>query len=242
MVFLSPIHIKVKKGDIAERVVFGGDPGRIEQLSKLLSDVRLVNKYRGFLIYTGKYEDVPITIATHGIGTQSASIVAEELISMGAKALVRLGSCGALIKGLKIGDAVIPTGCSYYPGGLFYQYLGEWCCAASTPNYELLSNLVEETGKTGLRYYIGPVVSSEAFYAEDPEFAKRWGERGNIAVEMECSALFLLGHLRKVKMGALLIVSDSLVEDLGFAGTEELREFMEKAATAAFRALIKTSI
>ncbi len=63
----------------------------------MLVDARLVNDNRGGLItYTGKYNNVDITVATHGIGgAPSAAIVIEELISMGARFIIRLGTTGA---------------------------------------------------------------------------------------------------------------------------------------------------
>ncbi|WP_243679678.1 hypothetical protein [Vulcanisaeta souniana] len=71
-------------------------PERARQLSELLVSARLVNENRGGLItYTGKYNNVDVTVATHGIGAPSAAIVIEELISMGARFIIRLGTTGA---------------------------------------------------------------------------------------------------------------------------------------------------
>ena len=234
----QPVHIKAKKGDIAERVIIAGDPARVEQVSKeLLRNVRLVNTNRGFIAYTGEYDGVPVSVVVHGVGVPSSVLVLEELIMLGAKAIVRLGSCGAMIKGMRIGDIVIPTAAAYYPGGAYYQYMGELACAPSAPDFELLRNLVEAAKDLNVKYYLGPILTSDAFYAEDPEFAKRWASRGVIAVEMECSGLFMIGHMRNVKVAAILIVSDSLVEDLGFAGAEELKEYALRAAKVTLEAL-----
>lgn len=52
---MNPVHILAKKGDIAEKVLVVGDPGRAELLSSLLESPKLVNKNRGFLVYTGTY-------------------------------------------------------------------------------------------------------------------------------------------------------------------------------------------
>ncbi|MEM1710468.1 MAG: nucleoside phosphorylase, partial [Sulfolobales archaeon] len=106
----NPVIIRAKKGEVAERVVVGGDPARIEQLASLLEKPKLVNSNRGLLVYTGSYEGVPVTVATHGIGGPSSAIVVEELVMLGAKVIVRFGTCGAMVKGLGIGDIVIPTG------------------------------------------------------------------------------------------------------------------------------------
>ncbi len=239
----QPIHIKARKGDIAERVIVAGDPARVEQVSKeLLIDVKLVNTNRGFIAYTGKYDGVPVSIVVHGVGVPSSVLVLEELIMLGAKAIVRLGSCGAMIKGMRIGDIVIPTAAAYYPGGAYYQYMGEHACAPTAPDFELLKNLVEAAEEMRIKYYLGPILTSDAFYAEDPQFAKRWASRGVLAVEMECSGLFMIGHMRGVKVAAILVVSDSLVEDLGFAGAEELREYALKAARITLEALKRVKV
>ncbi len=239
---IGPIHIKASKGDVAERVVVAGDPARVEQIANMLSNVRLVNRNRGLLVYTGEFEGTPITVAMHGIGAPSSSIVFEELAMLGAKVMVRIGTCGAMYKGAKIGDVIVPTGASYYPGGFYHQYLKEQACVCAVPDFEVTTRLVEELAKEGIDYKLGPVISSDAFYAEDPEFAKKWSARGIIAVEMECAALFMLGMMRKFKTGAVLLVSDSLVEELGFASAEELKEYVERIAKAVLRALKRITL
>ena len=236
---IGPIHIKAKRGEVAERVIVAGDPARVEQVAKMLENPRVVNTNRGFIVYTGTYKGVPVSVAVHGVGHPSSMLVTEELIMLGAKVIIRFGTCGAMVKGLRIGDLVIPTAAAYYPGGAFYQYLRENVCTAAAPHFEVLKTLVEEVQKSGINYVIGPVVSSDAFYAEDPEFVKRWTSRGIVAVEMECAGLFMLGAMRNVKTGALLMVSDSLVEELGFASAEELRSYVDRAAKIVLEALIK---
>ncbi|RLG81780.1 MAG: nucleoside phosphorylase, partial [Thermoprotei archaeon] len=184
---MQPIHIRAKRGDIAERVIIAGDPARVEQIGReLLANAKLVNTNRGFISYTGNYKGYRVSVVTHGIGVPSMLLVVEELIMLGARAIVRVGSCGAMVKGMKIGDIIVPTGCAYYPGGAYYQYLREDVCFAAAPSYELLNNMVEAARSLDVKYYLGPVLTSDAFYAEDPEFAKKWGSRGVIAVEMEC--------------------------------------------------------
>jgi 5'-methylthioadenosine phosphorylase len=189
-------------------------------------------------VYTGLYKDVPISVAMHGVGHPSSMLVVEELAMLGAKIVVRFGTCGAMVKGLKVGDVVIPTA-AYHPGGAFYQYLRENVCMATAPHFEALKTLVEEMQRAGVNYAIGPIVSSDAFYAEDPEFVKRWTSRGIVAVEMECAGLFMLGAMRGLKTGSVLMVSDSLVEELGFATAEELKTYVEKVSKAVLEAIVR---
>lgn len=232
---MNPVHILAKKGEVAERVLVAGDPGRIRLLSSLLEEVRLVNENRSFLVYTGKYKGKEISLAAHGIGGPSIAIVLEELIMLGGKIFIRYGTTGALVPEIELGDYVIPIGASYNRGGLFYQYLKEDTCVAATPDFELTSVLVKNFAASGLRYHVGNVFSSDAFYAEDEEFAKKWSSRGNIAVEMECATLFGLGKLKKVKTAAVLVVSDNLAKG-GWISREEL----EKKVIIGAKAILDT--
>jgi len=237
---LSPQHLKAKKGDVAERVVVAGDPARVVQLSKMLGGARLVNENRGFVTYTGNYNGTPITAACHGIGASSCAIVFEELTMLGAKAVVRLGSTGAFIKGMKIGESVIPTGAAYVSGTLG-QYIPD-AYIAPVPTFDVTAELVGAAKEESLAYYIGPVFSSDAFYAEDAEFVSKWVKRGYIAVEMECATIFGLGMMRGVKTGSLLLVSDNLAEMTPLVDAEHLRPYVEKASKAVLKALTRVKI
>ena len=66
----------------------------------------MFNHRRGLWGYTGTAPDgEPLTIQSTGMGGPSAAIVVEELIALGARRLVRIGTCGALGGGLGLGDA-----------------------------------------------------------------------------------------------------------------------------------------
>ncbi|MEM4344053.1 MAG: hypothetical protein QXT91_06915, partial [Candidatus Caldarchaeum sp.] len=99
---MEPQHLKTK--DVAKRVVAAGDPARVVQLSKMLDSPRLVNENRGFITYTGSFQGVPVTVACHGVGGPSSAVVFEELIMLGARLIIRLGTCGAFVKGIKNGE------------------------------------------------------------------------------------------------------------------------------------------
>lgn len=234
-----PIHIKAKKGEVAEEVLIAGDPGRVRLLSNLLEKPQLVNENRSFLVYTGEYKGKRISLAVHGIGGPSAAIVIEELASIGAKTFIRLGTAGSFSEEVKIGDYVIPTGASYNHGGLFGQYLNEKVSIAATPDFSLSSRLIEVVKRKGLRYHLGDIFSSDAFYAEDHDFAKRWRQRGSIAVEMECATLFFLSKIRGLKSAALLVISDNLTNPSEWIDKSALEEAAMKGGEAVLETLAK---
>ena len=231
---MKPQHIKARRGDVAKRVVISGDPARVVQLSGLLKGRRLVNENRGFLTYTGEYDGRSITVACHGIGGPSVAVVVEELIMLGARAIVRLGSCGGLLKPMRVGDIVIVTGAGY-KGGTLDQYFDRKI--TPKPDRRLMELLMDSAKKQGTGYYTGPVFSSDAFYAEDSSFARASVKKGYIAIEMECATLFGLGKLRKVKTASLLLVSDNITESAPIVDAETLREYTTKAGRVVFGAL-----
>jgi 5'-methylthioadenosine phosphorylase len=240
---LMPIHIRAGEGDVAERVVIVGDPARARQLSGLLTDAKVVNENRGFITYTGTYGGVRVTVATHGVGAPSAAIVIEELIKLGAKLIIRLGTTGALRREIGIGDVIVPTGSAYNSGGIYMQYLGSTVNYPAVPNYDTLTALVQGLRDAGVRVWIGPVYSSDAFYAEE-DLANVMGSRGILGVEMETAILFLLGLLRGVRTGAVLVVSNNLTEgrEGRFLTAEELSPIIERVGKAVLSTITRIDI
>lgn len=230
-----PAHIKAIRGEIAERVIITGDPARVEQLSRLMDHSRIVNTNRGFITFTGKYRGVEISVACHGIGGPSAAIVFEELVSTGAKIIVRLGTAGGLRREIKKGDFIIPTFAGYVSGPLI-QYSRDFPPCTS-PDPELTMALLSAVKNQHVTPFIGPVFSNDAFYAESKNLAERLSTLGYIGIEMECATIFGLGMLRGVKTASLLVVSNNLVEASELADAKELYPFIEKAGLAVMDAL-----
>lgn len=235
---MEPVHIRARKGDIAERVVVVGDPARIKVLLDYLRSPRLVNDNRGYLVYTGYYGDTPISLAVHGIGSGSAAIVIEELIMLGARVIVRLGTCGGMVRELDIDDIVIPSGAAYYCGGIFQQYIGESVCHIAVPSYEVLDKLVNSVKRVGRRFLVAPIVSCDAFYTEK-NFVEKWSDRGAVAVDMETAIIFILGLLKRIKVGSILIVSNSLVKPSIYALASELEKYVREIAPAVLDAIVE---
>jgi DeoD family purine-nucleoside phosphorylase len=144
------------------------------------------------------------------MGCPSAAIVIEELVQLGVKKLLRVGTCGGLQPDLRMGDLIVALSAtpadstaSHYVGGEPH---------APTADFGLVHEAVHQAKELGKPVRVGPVVSSDIFYQPDPGIASRWSERGILAVEMEAAVLFTLGALRKVQAGCMLIVSDVVVD------------------------------
>lgn len=219
-------HILCNKKDISDIVLLPGDPGRARYIAKkYLKETIFVAQNREFSTYTGIYKRTKITITSTGIGSPSTAIAVEELINIGAKVLIRVGTCGgALKKEIKPGSVIIPTA-TIREEGTTKEYLP--AAFPAIADYTVIQALKDSAEKLKLPYAIGINRTHDAFYGQSKNI-KQWGsiylnERMKdwpyplISSEMECAPLFLLGTLRGVKTGAVLAVN---------ANPEPLREIM----------------
>jgi DeoD family purine-nucleoside phosphorylase len=210
-----PIHLK-PAADLAERVLLPGDPHRALAVAQhLLDGPKMFNHARGLWGYTGVAADgEPLTVQSTGMGGPSAAIVVEELIALGARRLVRIGTCGALGGALALGDIVAAE--SVLPADGTSAALGGNGSVAPDP--ALLSRLVGAGARPGT------VVSSDLFYDPREGEVARWVERGAVAVEMEAATIFLVAARRGVEAACVLGVSDVVGEDGGLRADPEQLE------------------
>lgn len=239
-----PLHIRAEPSDVAERVLAVGDPGRAKLVAGMLDGAELVSDHRGLLVYTGKWRGVEVTVATHGIGGPSSLIVFEELAALGARAIVRLGTCGSLREDVGLGDVIVAPGAGYACGGAGLSGYSHQSCLPAAADPELTLRIFEELSKAlaggGQRLHLAPVVTSDSFYAEDDEFARRWSSLGAAAVEMECASLLSLSWMRGLRAACVLIVSDVVGPGFPSMGGEELAAIVKRVAPAVLNALAYT--
>ena len=238
----KPAHILAKPGDIAKIVVTSGDPERTEQIARMLDKPKLVNKNRGFTTYTGSYNGVRLTVAAHGIGGPSASVVYEELKMLGAKVIVRFGTAGGLIDDLAVGEFVVPVGAAYLDGSL-RSYVQDGVLPP-VPDFVITANIIRACAAARVSFTTGLVFSSDAFYEQDPKFLAGWTKRGVIAVEMECATLFTLAYLRGFRAASLLLLSNSLVRkgEKALATAEKLKPYVERGGILLLEALTNEAV
>ena len=219
---------------LGERVLLPGDPGRALLLAEsLLEGAKMFNHHRGLWGYTGLAPDgEPLTIQSTGMGGPSAGIVIHELIELGARRLVRVGTCGALSEGLALGDLVVATEAIAADGTS--RALGAGDRVAASP--DLLAVVIATADAPGHRTHQGPIVTSDVFY-DDRGLEPGWSAAGALAVEMEAATLFTLADARGVQAAALLVVSDIVLPERIRIGQDELRAAEQRMGAAALRAL-----
>src|SRR5207248_8194617 len=148
---------------------------------ELIAGARQVNGERGLLGYTGTFAGRPVSVQATGMGCPTAAIVIEELIQLGARRLIRIGTCGGLQADLALGDLIVAL--SAVPAdGTARTYVGGEP-HAPTAEFGLTHGLVHASKGLGLRPRVGAIASSDTFYDPDPERHRRWASRGVLAVE-----------------------------------------------------------
>lgn len=156
-------HISAKKGDFAQTVLMPGDPLRAKYIAEnYLTDAVLVNNVRGVQGYTGYYKGKRVSVMASGMGIPSIGIYSYELFNFyGVDNIIRIGSAGAINADLKVRDLVFAQGAC--TNSNFINQFGIQGTFAPIASYPLLEKAVETAKKTGLRYKVGNVLSSDTF-------------------------------------------------------------------------------
>jgi 5'-methylthioadenosine phosphorylase/purine-nucleoside phosphorylase len=233
-----PIHVRAEPGDYAEACLLPGDPLRAKYIAEtFFEDPVQRNAERGMLGYTGTFQGKPVSVQSSGMGCPSAGIVIEELVQLGVKKIVRVGTCGGLQPNMQMGELVIAM--SAVPADATPIHLIGGEVHAPTSDFALLHAAVHHAKQLGKPVRVGPIVSSDVFYNPDAGQYGRWSDRGILAVEMEAAMLFTVGALRKIQTACLLIVSDVVVEgEFKRITDEEMKRAVDEMTELALHAII----
>ncbi|MDR1803996.1 MAG: purine-nucleoside phosphorylase [Treponema sp.] len=205
------IHIAAKEGEVAEVILLPGDPLRAKFIAEnYLENAKLYTEVRGILGFTGTYKGKRVSVQGTGMGIPSISIYVNELFrDYGVKRAIRLGTAGAIQENLKLRDLVIAMTACTDSGANKIRFGGRDFAPAAT--FSLVKKAHETATARGWEAAVGPIISSDMFYTEDPDEWKLWAKFGVLAVEMETSELYTLAAKYGRECLSLLTISDSLV-------------------------------
>ena len=223
-----PIHLNPSAA-VADRVLLPGDPQRALAVAQaLLDSPRMLNARRGLWGYGGIAPDgLPVTIQATGMGGPSAAIVVEELIELGARRLIRIGTCGALVPELELGTLLAVEGAVSADGTS--QALG--ANGRVQPDPRLTEALVAAGALPAT------IVTTDLFYDPREDMHRRWRDQGAQAVEMEGAAVLAAAARRGVAAACLLAVTDQLTDGRVRMDQERIEAVGVDLGRAALRAL-----
>jgi uridine phosphorylase len=232
---MIPTHLLCNPENVAKTVLLPGDPARSQWIATFLDKCEKVADHREYLMYTGTYAGIPVSVCSTGIGAPSAVIALEELIMCGATTFIRVGTCGALQKDIRTGDIIIPVG-ACRGEGTSQRYVPLPFPAVAHPDIVLALQKIVPHAHTGI------IWTDDSFYISDAEY---WSSLNILAVEMETSALFAVSSLKKVRTGAILAVDGNVL--LGtckskrktMKDTEEIPEKAKKGVEKEIKAALE---
>lgn len=200
-------HIRCRYGDLARYVLVPGDLGRARRIAERFDESRLVAENREYILYTGSYKGIPVSVCSTGIGGPSASIAVEELIKIGADTFIRVGSAGARQPDIPIGEVIVVTG----------AYRGEGTSADYVPlpypalaDLDVTQALCNAARKKGITLRRGISYTRDAYYVKDEELSRRLTEAGVVCSEQECATIFVVASIRGVRAGAIVATDSNI--------------------------------
>ena len=127
------LHMDLKKGQIANRIVTVGPANRAEKIAAYLDIEPTPVRYtsgRGFLTITGCFQGTPVSIVAIGIGPAMMDLFVREtrVVVDGPLVICRFGTCGGISADAPPGTVVVASEGSAYvtrnPDAFTHRYIG----------------------------------------------------------------------------------------------------------------------
>jgi len=136
----SIFHLNLLPGDIANKIIIVGDPGRVEMLGSILKDIRVRKENREFHTLTGTFDGSEITVISSGIGPDNIDILINELDALvnidlltgickeepESLTFIRLGTSGGLREDIPAGSCVLTETAIGFDGLLHFYEGYDW--------------------------------------------------------------------------------------------------------------------
>lgn len=237
----KPLHIVAKKDDISELVLLPGDPLRAKYIAdNFLEDASIVNTIRNMYAYTGYYKGHKISIVSSGMGIASAGIYVFELLYYyGVKKIIRIGTCGAVDKDLKLLDVILADSIySETDYGMQFSRTDKKLIYPSKMLNETITNTANDLnislvkGTTNTTSVFGPYGDAKGIYERIPSDIKVMAE------EMEGYAVCLTAEKLGADASVLLSVTDSPYIN-GVVSNEDRQNSLNSMIKLALESIIK---
>lgn len=210
---------QVKSGDIAPFVFVPGSKERVIQFTKYWDQSGKVADYHEYLVYSGEIGGVPVTACSTGIGGTAVVVAVEELISLGAHTLIRVGVTGTLQEYISVGDVTLAS------AAILADRISPFYVPVEIPalsSYEVLLALTAACQKHEFRFHVGVTATNGTFYCGEGrpganEYTQSFMgtivddfvKSGVLDWDTETAMLFSLAAWRGVRAGRINGVLDS---------------------------------
>jgi uridine phosphorylase len=208
---LGPEHL-VGNGELGRFVLLPGARARAAAIAERFEDVTVLDNPRGHTAHLGTLrrggQRIDVLSIPSGMGTPSTEIVAHELLAIGARRIVRVGSCGSLDPNVRPGSVAILS------GAVRDEMASRHLAPVEVPalcHPDAVSAMIAGARSAGVadHAFVGIGHSKASFYAremghgpmgaENLAYMRLLARCGVIATEMEASLLFILASARSAE-------------------------------------------
>jgi uridine phosphorylase len=169
-----------------------------------------------------------------GQGSSMAACMAERLRVYGAKAILRIGTCGSLSPSVELWKPIITTAC-LSDEGTSAHYLPKGFPLVSDV---VFNNVLSDCLKNNhIDYQRGITITTDGRWREKPEWLQEMSNYGAVSIEMETAAIFASCIYRHIPVAAINIPADSPVvknhnEETDFKGIPDRSKYEENLENA----------
>ncbi|MHA3704040.1 nucleoside phosphorylase [Jatrophihabitans sp. YIM 134969] len=203
-------HLGFAAADLDEGTsiaLLSGDPGRSELIATShLSNGRVLARNRGLDAYAATLPGgAPVVCATSGMGAPSLSIVVNELVQVGIRTIIRIGTAGTIQDRISAGDVIVASGALTNQGAAADIAPVEFPAVGDPFLTVALSNAGRELD---VPHHVGVMASADTFFegqersdsSANPHLLRRlqgmideYVHLGVLGFEMEAGTLFKMG-------------------------------------------------
>ena len=203
-------HLGFGAGDLDDGTtiaLLSGDPSRSERIAtEHLDGMRVLSRHRGLDAFAATLPGgAPVVCATSGMGAPSLSIIVNELVQVGIRTVIRVGTSGSIQEHVRIGSVVIGSGALTNQGAALDIAPVQFPAVADP---FLTVTLAEAAERLGVDHHVGVMASTD-----NPHLLRRlrgmideYHDLGVINFEMEAGTLFKMGAVYGFAAGAVVAI------------------------------------
>ena len=229
--------------------LMSGDPERSEHIAtQRLADGRVLARNRGLDAFTARLPGGrPVVCATSGMGAPSMSIVVNELVQVGIRTIIRIGTSGSIQDHVRVGSVVVASGALTNQGA---------ANDIAPPEYPAVADpflavvLADAARAEGIDHHVGIMASADTFFegqersasSANPHLLRRlhgmldeYAALGILNFEMEAGTLFKMGGVYGFAAGCVCGIVAQRTEDESVHLAEK-DAAVDRAITVAIRA------
>ncbi len=219
----KPYHVNLGRGDVGRIALLPGDPDRVAEIAGRFGNAKALSVHREYTAYGGLLGKEYVVAVSTGIGGPAVAIAVEELARLGVTTMIRVGTCGAITRNVRVGSLVIPDA-SVRMEGTSAQYVPAGYPAAASP--EVVLALRDAALALRKPFALGTAASTDSFYvgqgrrsfggyfpSKNASLVKDLADANVLAFEMECATLYTLARVFGLRAGAVLAVVANRLTD-----------------------------